>query len=47
MIPTSSRGQAKARFFVMLQSTGVLGDMRAQEGMQQAPDGWMDGWMDG
>ena len=30
-------GQAKGRFFVMVQSTGVLSDMRAQEGMQQAP----------
>ena len=31
-------GQAKGRFFVMVQSTGVLSDMRAQAGMQQAPD---------
>jgi hypothetical protein len=30
-------GQARGRFFVMVQSTGVLADMRTQEGMQQAP----------
>ena len=29
-------GQAKGRFLVMVQSSGVLADMRTQEGMQQA-----------